>query len=164
MWGCEVIFQKRAFPCIFVPRLSFWAGEGGRRGGIERDSDLFIKLWAASTTGGQRQSSTTSKCSKRESCGFCSRVVFHVVYCACFSSQIFKEDVLLWKLKRKLKEIRAGDISIFQHSTHRLWCRVWRVSQKKIAKQKLGQKIISKIGSCWAKFSNGHNLGVLDST
>ena len=47
-------------------------------GGMERYSDLFIKLWAASTTGGQRQSSAPSKCSKRESSGFCP-TAFHVL-------------------------------------------------------------------------------------
>ena len=60
----------------------------------ERDSDLFIKLWAASTTGGQRQSSAPSKCSKRESSGFCP-TAFHVLSMTAITTllKLLEEDV-----------------------------------------------------------------------
>ena len=47
--GCEVVFHKREFPCICAGCL-ITATEGRTK--KERDSDLFIKLWAAHPPGG----------------------------------------------------------------------------------------------------------------
>ena len=56
--GCEVIFHKRAFPCICAGCLISATVRGQR--GEERDSDLYIKLWPARSAGGRRVCCSTA--------------------------------------------------------------------------------------------------------